>query len=104
MIDLPGLTRSANGRLLAVQICTVQLARAVRRFSLAGESEAPSLGAWQRRMQQETGRCVGGWRTGGCAGRAMLRTRVVYWRGKCAGGLGVCLVERAAGITFSPGL
>ena len=34
------------------------LAHAVRRFSLTGQSEAPSLGAWQRRMQQETGRCV----------------------------------------------
>lgn len=34
------------------------LAHAVRRFSLTGQPEAPSLGAWQRRMQQETGRCV----------------------------------------------
>jgi len=32
-----------------------ELARAVRRFSLTGQPIAPSLGAWQRRMQQETG-------------------------------------------------
>jgi hypothetical protein len=37
---------------------TVQLARAVRRFSLTGQPEAPSLGAWRRRMRQEIGRCV----------------------------------------------
>jgi len=32
-----------------------ELARAVRRFSLTGQPIAPSLGAWQRRMHQETG-------------------------------------------------
>lgn len=35
-----------------------ELAHAVRRFSLTGQPQAPSLGAWQRRMRQETGRGV----------------------------------------------
>lgn len=39
---------------------TRELVHAVRQFSLAGQVEAPSLGAWQQRMQRETGRCVAG--------------------------------------------
>jgi hypothetical protein len=35
-----------------------ELARAVRQFSLAGQAAAPSLGAWQRRLAQETGGCM----------------------------------------------
>ncbi|MEE4239532.1 MAG: hypothetical protein V2I51_22660, partial [Anderseniella sp.] len=34
-----------------------ELARAVRQFSLTGQAAAPSLGEWQRRLAQETGRC-----------------------------------------------
>lgn len=34
-----------------------ELALAVRQFSLTGQLTAPSLGEWQRRLRQETGRC-----------------------------------------------
>jgi len=54
------LARWRGLRAIRAATNAVQLARAVRRFSLTGEPEAPSLGAWQRRMQQETGRCVDG--------------------------------------------
>lgn len=35
----------------------VELAHAVRRFSLTGQPAAPSLGEWQRRLRLETGSC-----------------------------------------------
>ena len=49
------LARRRGLRAIQAATDTVQLARAVRRFSLTGQPEAPSLGAWQRGMQQETG-------------------------------------------------
>jgi hypothetical protein len=52
------LARRRGLRAIRAAADTMELAHAVRRFSLTGQPEAPSLGAWQRRMRQETGRCV----------------------------------------------
>lgn len=52
------LARWRGVRAIRAAADTLELAHAVRRFSLTGQPEAPSLGAWQRRMRQETGRCV----------------------------------------------
>ena len=49
------LARWRGLRAIRASADAVQLARAVRRFSLDGQPEAPSLGEWQRRMEQESG-------------------------------------------------
>ncbi|OGU49720.1 MAG: hypothetical protein A2199_10485 [Hydrogenophilales bacterium RIFOXYA1_FULL_63_33] len=52
------LARRRGVRAIRAAADARELAHAVRRFSLTGQPEAPSLGAWKGRMQLETGRCV----------------------------------------------
>jgi len=52
------LARRRSLRAIRAAADARELAHAVRRFSLTGQPEAPSLGAWQRQMRQETGRCA----------------------------------------------
>lgn len=111
--DCRCLVAAPHGALATRQMARPASDSCCNRYCATGARGAPVFAGWRARSAQPGrmatedaagNRALRGWRTGGCAGSAMLRTRVVDWRGRCTGGLGVCLVERAAGIAFSPGL